>query len=154
MKLEEKLIHLRKEEGLSQSKLAEMMGVSRQTISRWETGTSVPTSENMKYLSRLYGVSLDELLHNDVTLATVKRDDDIARVESSSTGGDIKPKCGKNRKTRNLLLAVLLMLLAMILLYVVAGDRRDDGPVKISELEKSETQADRTLDFDLDMQIQ
>lgn len=40
MKLEEKLISLRKEKGLSQMKLAEMMNVSRQAISRWEVGVS------------------------------------------------------------------------------------------------------------------
>lgn len=40
MKLEEKLVSMRKEKGLSQMKLAEMMGVSRQAISRWEVGVS------------------------------------------------------------------------------------------------------------------
>lgn len=62
MKLEEKLVSLRKAKGLSQMKLAEMMNVSRQAISRWETGTAIPSSENLKYLSDLYSVSLDYLL--------------------------------------------------------------------------------------------
>lgn len=65
MKLEEKLISLRKEKGLSQMKLAEMMNVSRQAISRWEVGAAVPSTDNLKFLGNLHGVSLEYLLHND-----------------------------------------------------------------------------------------
>ena len=54
MKLEEKLISLRKEKGLSQMKLAEMMNVSRQAISRWEVGAAVPSTDNLKFLGNLY----------------------------------------------------------------------------------------------------
>ena len=54
MKLADKLVYLRKKQGLSQLKLAEMMNVSRQAISRWETGIAVPSVENLKYLGNLY----------------------------------------------------------------------------------------------------
>lgn len=53
MKLEEKLVSLRKAKGLSQMKLAEMMNVSRQAISRWEVGAAVPSTDNLKYLGAL-----------------------------------------------------------------------------------------------------
>ena len=66
MKLAEKLVYLRKKQGLSQLKLAEMMNVSRQAISRWETGIAVPSAENLKYLGNLYNVSLDYLFNDDV----------------------------------------------------------------------------------------
>ena len=56
MKLEEKLVSLRKAKGLSQMKLAEMMNVSRPAISRWEVGAAVPSTDNLKYLGRLYDV--------------------------------------------------------------------------------------------------
>ncbi len=62
MKLSEKLIYLRKEKRLSQLKLAELMNVSRQAVSRWEVGAATPSIENLKYLSGLYGVSLEYLL--------------------------------------------------------------------------------------------
>ena len=65
MKLEEKLVALRKEKGLSQLKLAEMMNVSRQAISRWEVGAAVPSIENLRFLSRLYGVSIDYLVNEE-----------------------------------------------------------------------------------------
>ena len=67
MKLEEKLVALRKEKGLSQLKLAEMMNVSRQAISRWEVGAAVPSIENLRFLSRLYGVSIDYLVNEEST---------------------------------------------------------------------------------------
>lgn len=51
MKLEEKLISLRKANGLSQLKLAEKMGVSRQAISKWEAGASKPSTENFENFS-------------------------------------------------------------------------------------------------------
>lgn len=62
MKLEEKLTGLRREKGLTQLELAEAVHVTRQAVSRWEVGASVPTTENLAALSRLYGVSVDELL--------------------------------------------------------------------------------------------
>lgn len=63
MKLEEKLAYLRKEQGLTQLELAEAVHVTRQAVSRWEVGTSVPTTENLACLSRIYGVSVDDLLN-------------------------------------------------------------------------------------------
>lgn len=65
MKLEEKLVALRKAKGLSQLQLAEMMDISRQAISRWEVGTAIPSTDSLKYLGRLYDVPLEYLLHDD-----------------------------------------------------------------------------------------
>lgn len=62
MVLSETLIALRKKHGYSQLHVAECLNVSRQAISRWEVGSSVPSTENLVELSRLYGVSLDELV--------------------------------------------------------------------------------------------
>lgn len=58
MKLEENLIRLRKQSNLSQSEVAEALGVSRQSISRWECGTARPTTENLIALSQLYGADV------------------------------------------------------------------------------------------------
>ena len=63
MELKERLAQLRKDHGLSQNDLAEELNVSRQAISRWEQGTAVPSSDNLIYLSRLYGITLDELVY-------------------------------------------------------------------------------------------
>ncbi len=54
---------LRTENNLSQEKLAEKLGVSRQSISKWEQGYAVPDTDNMLKLSKLYGVSVDDILN-------------------------------------------------------------------------------------------
>ena len=58
MKNEEKLHTLRKQKGITQAELAEIMDVSRQAVSRWESGVVTPSIENLKRLSSLYGVPL------------------------------------------------------------------------------------------------
>ena len=51
-------------EGLTQEYVAEALGVSRQAVSKWENGSSEPSTANLMALSRLYGLSVDELLHS------------------------------------------------------------------------------------------
>lgn len=62
MELRDKLTALRKENGYTQSALAEKMDVSRQAISSWELGETVPSLENLMRLGELYGVSVDYLV--------------------------------------------------------------------------------------------
>ena len=53
MDLKENLQHFRKRQGLSQIELAEALAVSRQTISKWETGAALPSAENLAALGQL-----------------------------------------------------------------------------------------------------
>ena len=64
MKLSENILQFRKALGLSQEQLAEQVGVSRQSISKWETGQSSPELDKLVVLSRVFGISTDELLGN------------------------------------------------------------------------------------------
>ena len=63
--LSEKLYKLRKNSGLSQEQLAEKLNVSRQAISKWESGTAVPESEKLIIISNYFDVSVDYLLKDD-----------------------------------------------------------------------------------------
>ena len=65
MKLSDKLIELRKEQGWSQEEFAEKLEVSRQAVSRWENETALPDAQNILRISRLFGVSADYLLNDD-----------------------------------------------------------------------------------------
>ena len=66
MTLGERLIQLRAKAGLSQDTLAEQLGVSRQSVSKWENDASVPDLEKLVKLSGVFGVSLDELVKGEV----------------------------------------------------------------------------------------
>lgn len=72
MDLAERLAALRKRAGLSQGDVAERLNVSRQAVSRWETGLTVPSTDNLSRLGRLYGVTLDELLSYSAPLPPEK----------------------------------------------------------------------------------
>lgn len=67
MTFSEKLKTIRKKAGMSQEKLAEKIGVSRQAITKWETDSGIPDIDNMMALSSLFNISLDELLSNEKT---------------------------------------------------------------------------------------
>lgn len=135
MKLEEKLVSLRKAKGLSQMQLAEMMNVSRQAISRWEGGAAVPATDNLKYLGRLYDVPLEYLLHDDAP--------DLTRLEDH--GKDVK-KVG--RKRRLIFLAIIAIVL--ILLYVVFIGEKPKEPLKMTEMEGSEVETVNENEFGLE----
>lgn len=60
--MQNNLIKLRKEKGLSQEELADKLAVSRQAISKWERGESLPDTDNLIRLAKLYGVSIDEIV--------------------------------------------------------------------------------------------
>ena len=60
--LSDKIMELRKRNGMSQEALAEKLDVSRQSVSKWETGESVPDLDRIIKLSEIFGVSTDYLL--------------------------------------------------------------------------------------------
>ena len=59
--------HYRKQAGLSQEKMAEKIGVSRQAITKWENGTGTPDISNLMAIANLFQISIDELLSNEKT---------------------------------------------------------------------------------------
>ncbi len=75
-----RLINLRKKNGYSQEDLADKLGISRQAISKWERAESSPDTDNLIALSRLYQVSLDELLQTD----------EIKITDNASNSSEIK----------------------------------------------------------------
>ncbi|MBE6633482.1 MAG: helix-turn-helix transcriptional regulator [Ruminococcaceae bacterium] len=72
MKLNAKILFLRKREGMSQEDLAEKIDVSRQTVYKWESGAATPEITKIKQLAKLFNVSFDYLM-----------DDEIEKIEST-----------------------------------------------------------------------
>ena len=68
MRFGEKLSFLRKKQGMTQMELAEKLDISRQAVSRWEQGTSEPSTENLVSIGKLFGVSVDDLVNESVQL--------------------------------------------------------------------------------------
>ena len=73
MELGNKIYEHRKKLGLSQEQLAEKIGVSRQTISKWELGETSPDIKQAQMLSQIFNVSLDELTGNDTKEAIYEK---------------------------------------------------------------------------------
>ena len=134
MKLEEKLVSLRKAKGLSQMKLAEMMNVSRQAISRWEVGAAVPSTDNLKFLGRLYDVPLEYLLHDDAPEPVHQETE-----KNSNTG----------KKRLILILAAIMAAVAVLICAVFLIDEPKKS-VPMTKIERSEVETDNTNDFELD----
>lgn len=65
MTLDKRLAYLRKRERMSQAEVAERLDVSRQAVSRWESGDSKPSIENLQSLCKLYHMSLDQMFATD-----------------------------------------------------------------------------------------
>ena len=125
MSLEEKLTGLRKEKGMTQLELAEAVHVSRQAVSRWEVGTSMPTMENLACLSRIYGVTVDDLLNDREELPAPKKE----------------PPPAEAGKGRWLAAALAALSLAVLILAVCVGalllSQREDAH-NLSDLTEEE----------------
>ena len=83
MTLCEKLTQARKAAGLTQADIAARLSVSRQAVSRWESGQSKPSTEKLLALGALYGVSIDQLLNTgNVEAPAVETVSALPEVES------------------------------------------------------------------------
>lgn len=72
MKLSQKIIELRKANGMTQEELASICNVSRQSISKWEADIALPETEKLLLLGETFRVSMDTLLKDELTLNEVK----------------------------------------------------------------------------------
>lgn len=112
MSLAKKLVSLRKQKGLTQMDLAERLNVSRQAVSRWEVGAAIPSTDNLKILSELYGVSVDDILKGESVVVPQNSD-------TADAPPDPQKDTQQNRKGKVVIACVLILLtLAAI---IVAG---------------------------------
>lgn len=102
MNLGNSLFHARKRCGLSQETVAEKLGVSRQTISKWETNETLPDIRQSKKMAVLYNMSLDELIDFDVDIKDIQ---EIIEKTSEETEAKL---IGQKRGERNILFCFII----------------------------------------------
>ena len=71
----------RKKNNLSQDELAEKIGVSRQSVSFWETGQTQPTLDNIISLSKIFNISSDELLGNTESINIMQNEESVSTIK-------------------------------------------------------------------------
>lgn len=128
MNLPEKLYELRKSAGLSQEELAEKLGVSRQAVSKWESGAALPELAKLGELSRIFGVSVDELLDLERADAQSTQSAPLpspAEPEKQSGAGTVKGK-----RLRAVFVAAALLAL------LVCGIRIHTLSTRVSDLQR------------------
>lgn len=104
MKFGDKLSELRRKEGLSQEELGYKLNVTRQTISKWELGQANPELDNLKEISKLFNVSLSQLIDDEVAI-------EEETLDNNEDSDEVRP-----RKW----LLVVLIVIALILVVVLA----------------------------------
>lgn len=107
MNLGKKIAELRKKNNLSQEELAEKVGVARQTISKWEIGDTTPDINQVKIISKIFNISIDELVDNDINNVIVEK---ISNTEKLA---------GITIKILKVFGIMLIVFITLILLFVI-----------------------------------
>lgn len=110
MKFNEKLIMLRKKEGLSQEELGYKLNVTRQTVSKWELGQTTPEMDKLSEMSRIFNVSVDQLINDSETINNVNN-----KIEDQP----IYEK--NNKKTSPIMFFVFTIFIIIIIMFVAIG---------------------------------
>lgn len=131
MELKDKLVALRKEKGLTQLAVAEKLDVSRQAISRWESGMALPSTDNLKCLGALYGVPVDYLI-NEV----------IERPVSEGDNKEIEDQQRRKRLLRGIVAIISIILIGAVFFYIVVSFREkktETIPIEDLQMEKDDS---------------
>ena len=122
MTIGKKIYTLRTKCGMTQEQLAEKMGVSRQAISKWESGMSIPELSKLKTLANLYQVTLDELMDEKPL------EENVVDVEEKNKNLENDDKAYKSLKITNLIQSAAMVMLgaAVIVLSFNLKSIKDD----------------------------
>jgi len=129
MSLGERICKLRTEKNMSQGDLADALDVSRQSISKWETNTSVPELDKLIKLSELFGVSLDELITGKKKAEQPAAESQTEQTASSQTEPHVIyiERASQPGITVSQILGVVLLFCSAlcVVLFACFGERRD-----------------------------
>ena len=112
MKFNEKLIELRKKAGLSQEELGYKLNVTRQTVSKWELGQTTPDMDKLTELSKIFNVSVDELVNEAERVVPQNK---VIEDQPMENGGT------KENKVKIIIIGILVVVLIWIIVKMVTG---------------------------------
>ena len=133
MILADKIIDLRKKAGWSQEELAQQLGVSRQSVSKWEGAQSIPDIDKILQMSRIFGVSTDYLLKDEIELAAeepaMENSPSLRRVSMEEASRYLTLS---RENAPKMALATFLCVISPVCLMLMAG-LSDGGFISITE---------------------
>lgn len=145
MNLGKKIAELRKKNNLSQEELAEKVGVARQTISKWEIGDTTPDINQVKIISKIFNISVDELVDNDINSVIVEKVSNTEKLAGITI---------KILKVFGIMLIVFITLILLFVIIFMVDMPRNDydivGRTKIScnlDNEKYEYEAEYNKNY-------
>jgi transcriptional regulator with XRE-family HTH domain len=151
MTLREKLIVLRDKAGITQMALAHQLGVSRQAVTRWESGETAPSMDKLKMLAKVYDVSLDWLCSdaNDVASEPQR---EVNKAVTCEAGTDKKGKSDSStKKPALIIIGILMAILVLIIMCSIAGKKQDSTPdTWVKDMEQDESNSSEVGSFDID----
>lgn len=112
MKLNEKIIALRNKNQMSQGDLAEKLNVSRQSVSKWETGASIPDLDKLIVMSELFEVTMDELVKEDLMFGQ-------AQEKPVEENGNVERKLETQVREKENILAVKIVGVILVVITPV-----------------------------------
>ena len=127
MTLGEKIARQRKELNYTQEQLADILGVSRQSISKWESDIAYPETDKLIELGKLFDCSMDYLLKEEITekdgVQTSGFTEKVEEIKRKVMTGKSKEKAKKILKIIGIILAVVLTIdiISMLLYFFVLG---------------------------------
>lgn len=130
MTFPEKLYTLRKSRGESQEQLAEALGVSRQAISKWETGAAFPETDKLLLISRRFGITIDSLLKDEEEPTSVAVADAAANEVPEVTG----KKKPSPRGMAGIALLAVGIIAALILVVIAAASPEATNRISASSM--------------------
>lgn len=153
MTLREKLIVLRDKAGISQMALAHQLGVSRQAVSRWESGDATPSMDKLKALAKIYNVTLDWLCNDSDKNETMNE----KPSEGEPRGRGREPLVKKEKIKGNtykltIAIAVAIVIMTLGAICFMDKNRRDENAnntqIEDMEQDKSGSSEEGSFDFE------
>ena len=132
MSFGKKLSFLRKQRGMTQMELAEKLDISRQAVSRWERGTAEPSTENLVSIGKLFDVTVDTLINEDIQLQNGPA---VQTAAAEDTTGD-KGRYSIARLIGIVMFTIILVLTVFIFMRNGQKGSSEQNPIDIDDMER------------------